>query len=188
MENLDSWLKDYFDRYQQSIFNTNVFEEIKSFKQICLAVKNNNAKLIIAGNGASASIASHVCTDFTKQAKVRAMCFNEPNLITAFANDYGYENWVKHALEFYAQPNDVVVLISSSGKSPNLVNAAKYAQEQGLTVITFTGFASDNPLKTLGNLNFWVESKAYNIIECTHMIWITAVVDAIIGKAEYGVS
>jgi D-sedoheptulose 7-phosphate isomerase len=188
MENQNLWLEDYFNRYQQSLFATNVYEEIKAFKELCLEIKANNAQLLIAGNGASASIASHACTDFTKQGGVRAMSFNEANLITAFANDYGYEHWVSHAVDFYAKPGDAVVLISSSGRSANLVNAAKFAKEKGLKVITFTGFAEDNPLKTAGDLNFWLDSKAYNIIECTHMIWITAVVDLIIGKAEYGVS
>jgi D-sedoheptulose 7-phosphate isomerase len=109
-------------------------------------------------------------------------------LITAYANDYGYEMWVSNAIESYAVEGDVIVLISSSGRSKNLVNAAIKAKQLGLTVVTFTGFANDNPLKSQGHINFWLESKAYNIIECTHMIWITTVVDMLIGKAEYSVS
>jgi D-sedoheptulose 7-phosphate isomerase len=186
--NAAEWLADYLARYQKSIFETDVTKEIIAFKELCLQVKQNVAQLIIAGNGASASIASHACTDFTKQGGVRAMCFNEANLITAFANDYGYEKWVEKAVGFYAKPGDVIVLISSSGRSANLVNAAAFAKEKGMKVVTFTGFAPDNPLKTLGDINFWMDSRAYNIIECTHMIWITAVVDLILGKAEYSVS
>ncbi|MCP5047849.1 MAG: phosphoheptose isomerase, partial [bacterium] len=79
------------------------------------------------------------------------------------------------------------VLISSSGNSENVVNAATYARSVGNTIITFTGFNEDNPLKSLGDINFWLDSKAYNIIECTHMIWLTTVIDLIIGKAEYAV-
>ena len=96
--------------------------------------------------------------------------------------------WVAKAIESYFVKGDIVVLISSSGKSKNLVNAAIRAKELGLTVVTFTGFSIDNPLKSVGDINFWLNSKAYNIIECTHMIWITTVVDMIIGKAEYTVS
>ena len=96
--------------------------------------------------------------------------------------------WVAKAIESYALVGDVVVLISSSGRSKNLVNAAIKAKERGLTVVTFTGFSTDNPLKLNGDINFWLDSKAYNIIECTHMIWVTTVVDMIIGKAEYTVS
>jgi D-sedoheptulose 7-phosphate isomerase len=143
---------------------------------------------LLAGNGASAAIVSHAATDFTKQAGVRSQCFTDSSLITAFANDYGYENWVAKAIEFYFIEGDAVILISSSGRSKNIVNAAKLAKEKGLKVITFTGFESNNPLKLLGDVNFWLDSKAYNVIECTHMIWITTVVDMIIGKAEYNVS
>ena len=82
----------------------------------------------------------------------------------------------------------MVILISSSGKSQNLLNAAYKAKEMGIKIVTFTGFDEDNPLKKEGFLNFWVNSRAYNIIEMTHQIWLLAVCDAIIGKAEYSVN
>ncbi|MFM7272604.1 MAG: SIS domain-containing protein, partial [Gammaproteobacteria bacterium] len=72
-------------------------------------------KVLVAGNGGSAAMASHVCVDFVKVAGVRAVNFNEADLITCFANDYGYENWVSRALEAYADADDLVILISSSG-------------------------------------------------------------------------
>lgn len=144
--------------------------------------------MFFAGNGASAAIASHAAVDFTKQAGVRASTFNEADLITCFANDYGYDRWMAKAVEFYAKPGDAIVLISCSGKSPSVVNAADAAKTMGHKVVTFTGFAADNPLKMRGDVNFWLDSRAYNIIECVHMIWITTVVDLIIGKAEYTVS
>jgi D-sedoheptulose 7-phosphate isomerase len=185
---MNKWIEEYLDLYKTALIETNVLEELIRLKEICESVRISNGKLLIAGNGASASIASHAATDFTKQAGVRSQCFSDSNLITAFANDYGYEHWVAKAIEFYFVNGDAIILISSSGRSKNLVNAAALAKEKGLKVITFTGFANDNPLKTLGDVNFWLNSKAYNIIECTHMIWITTVVDMIIGKAEYSVS
>jgi D-sedoheptulose 7-phosphate isomerase len=93
--------------------------------------------------------------------------------------------WIKKALELYADPGDVIVLISSSGRSANIVNAAKYAKFVGNPVVTFTGFEKDNPLKILGDINFWVDSKSYNIVENTHSIWLMAECDLIIGKSEY---
>lgn len=185
---MKKWIEDYFDLYKKSILDTDVTNELMEFKKLCLKVKDANNKILLAGNGASASIVSHAATDLTKQTKVRSMAFTDPNLITAYANDYGYEMWVSNAIESYAVEGDVIVLISSSGRSKNLVNAAIKAKQLGLTVVTFTGFSNDNPLKAHGDINFWLESKAYNIIECTHMIWITTVVDMLIGKAEYSVS
>lgn len=186
--NTDQWLSDYFARYRQALFGTDVSAEIKAFRDLAEQAKANGAKIIFAGNGASAAIASHVSVDFTKQAGVRGLNFNEADLITCFSNDYGYEHWVEKAVEFYADPGDIVVLISSSGRSPNIVNAADAAKRMGLTLVTFSGFGADNSLRQRGDVNFWVDSRAYNVVECVHMIWITAVIDLIIGKAEYGVS
>ena len=104
------------------------------------------------------------------------------------SNDYGYERWIEKALELYADEGDLVVLISSSGKSINMLKAADYARNNDHVVVTFTGFVSDNPLKMRGGLNFWVDSRAYNIVEMTHQIWLLAVCDLIIGSAEYPAS
>ena len=180
------FLDDYYARYRNAL-ETDVRKELIAFRDLCLQVKARNGKLMIAGNGASASIASHAAVDFTKQAKVCAMAFNDHNLVTAFSNDYGYENWVAEAIQAYGKKGDAVVLISSSGKSANIVKAATKACELGLQVVTFTGFSNSNPLKSLGEINFWLDSKAYNIVESLHNIWICAVVDLIVGNAEYGV-
>ena len=180
------FLDDYYARYRRAL-ETDVREEFIAFRDLCLQVKARDGKLMIAGNGASASIASHAAVDFTKQAKIRAMAFNDHNLVTAFSNDYGYENWVAEAIQVYGNKGDAVVLISSSGKSANIVNAATKARELGLQVVTFTGFSESNSLKALGEFNFWLDSKAYNIVESLHNIWICAVVDLIVGNAEYGV-
>tara|TARA_B100000780_G_C21091591_1_gene439953 strand:- start:238 stop:795 length:558 start_codon:yes stop_codon:yes gene_type:complete len=185
---MENWLKEYFERYRVTLFEINVNKQLIKLKEICIKAKKNNSKLMLAGNGASSSIASHAANDFTKQAKVKAVCFTDSSLITAYANDYGYENWLAKAIESYYSKDDLVILISSSGSSKNIVNAALKAKKLGLKVITFSGFSDDNQLKKIGDINFWVPSKAYNIIENTHSIWITTVVDMILGKAEYDVS
>ena len=147
---------------------------------ILLKVSTGGGKVIIAGNGGSAAIASHASVDLTKNAQVRSINFNESDLITCFSNDFGYERWLEKSLEYYADPGDCVILISSSGSSINILNAAKKAKEMGLSVITFSGFSSDNPLKEIGDLNFYVDSKEYNIVEMSHHIWLLALVDRII--------
>ena len=125
-------------------------------------------------------MASHVAVDFTKAAKIRAINFNEADLITCYANDYGYDQWVSQALESYADKDDLVILISSSGKSPNIVNGALKAKELGLKLVTLSGFDAENPLTGLGDVNLWVDSTAYNIIEMTHHVWLLSVVDFLI--------
>ena len=179
------FINDYLGRYKKSLLETDVFQELIKLKKMLLKVKNDGNKIIIAGDGGSAAMASHVAVDFTKQGGIRTINFNEPDLITCFANDYGFENWVAKAIEFYGDGGDTVILISSSGSSKNMVKAAQTAKKMGMSVITFTGFSSDNPLKQEGVLNFWLDSKAYNIVENTHQIWLLMVCDLIIGEAEY---
>ena len=178
------FLKEYLSRYKNSL-DEDVFDSMIEMKKILLKTKKTHKKVLIAGNGGSAAMASHVSVDLTKQAGIRTMNFNEADLITCFSNDYGYENWLAKALEFYGDMSDVAILISSSGKSANMINAAIQAKNMGITVITLTGFEKGNPLSKLGELNFWVNSKAYNIIENIHQIWLLMVCDLIIGKIEY---
>jgi D-sedoheptulose 7-phosphate isomerase len=182
--NLQSYLAEY-PRLLADPETPNLITRLKD--RIALA-RDAGRKIMLAGNGASASIASHLATDFSKQGRVRAMTFNDANLITALGNDCGYENWIAKALDFYADKSDVLILISSSGKSPNVVKAAHRAKELEIYVAACTGFAKDNPLGAVADINFWVDSHSYNIVECTHMIWLTAVVDLLIGAAEYSVS
>ena len=143
-----------------------------------------NGKVIIVGNGGSAAMASHVAVDLTKAAEVRAINFNEADLITCFANDYGYENWVTEALAAYADPNDLVILISSSGQSKNIVNAAKKTKLAGMNLITLSGFSESNPLRKIGDINFWLDSDNYNFVEMTHHIWLLAIVDYVISRKD----
>tara|TARA_Y100000590_G_scaffold461493_1_gene623199 strand:- start:13110 stop:13682 length:573 start_codon:yes stop_codon:yes gene_type:complete len=180
-----SWLLQYFDLYKSSIFNGEIIDDLIEVKYVLEKAHSNGKKVIIAGNGGSAAMASHCAVDLTKNAGIRAVNFNEADLITCFANDFGYDNWVYKAIEFYGDDGDVVVLISSSGDSMNMVNAAKIAYQMKMSVITFTGFSPSNLLRSEGIINFWVDSKAYNIVEMTHHIWILAIVDMIIGDAEY---
>ena len=181
----NEFISDYLERYMQSLIDTDVSGELIRMKEMLLEVKERGNKVIVSGNGGSAAIAGHIAVDFTKQAGIRTVNFNEPNLITCFANDYGYEKWVSKAIEFYGDKGDIAILISTSGSSLNMLNAAKTAKELNMQVVTFTGFDEENPLKQSGNLNLWVNSRAYNVVENTHQIWLLLVCDLIIGKAEY---
>ncbi len=175
----DTYFSDYFAKIKESLdlIDTSKLENLVS---IFLEANNNNNKIMLVGNGGSATIADHLTIDFINAAGIRAVNFNDPALITCFSNDYGYENWVERALDCYANSGDVLVLISSSGQSKNMLVGARKAKSLGLDVITLTGFSSNNPLKELGDINLWVDSNEYNIVEMTHHIWLLAAVDYII--------
>ncbi|MDC0951329.1 SIS domain-containing protein [Candidatus Pelagibacter sp.] len=181
----------------KQIFYKNIFNEISnklnqtdcaSLEKIAKSLINKNKKnkkVIIFGNGGSAAISSHVSTDLTKNARIRSINFNEADLLTCFSNDFGYEKVFSKSLEFYADKGDIVIIISASGKSKNLLEAARFCKKNKILLYTFTGFSKSNPLKKMGNINLWVNSKAYNIIENIHQIWLLSIVDRIIGKTEY---
>ena len=182
------WLSSYFESYKKVIFQPELYGPISEFAGLLNALRSTGKKAIFVGNGGSAAMASHAAVDLTKTAGIRAINFNEADLITCYANDYGYEQWVLKALESYADEGDLVVLISSSGKSPNIVNAARYAVTRGLKLVTFSGFSSTNPLRSLGSLNFWVNSDSYNIVENSHLVWILSACDMAIAKAAGQIS
>jgi D-sedoheptulose 7-phosphate isomerase len=182
MNHIKDWevyKNNYSNDFVKSTLSINS-SDVDNFVKLIYEVKQNGGKIIIAGNGGSASIASHVSVDFTKAMGINTICFSDASLITCFANDYGYEHWLENAIKFYAKKQDLVILISSSGNSMNIINAAEKCKEMNLPLITFSGFLQDNPLRSLGDLNFWVDSKSYNIIEMTHQYWILSAMDFII--------
>ncbi len=186
-KNDKEFLKTYFDEFQKVFSDySSTLDQLIDLKNRIIKTNNNFGKVIIVGNGGSAAIASHFSVDLTKNAKVRSINFNESDLITCFANDYGFENWISMAIEFYAEKEDLVILISSSGKSQNMLNAADKAKELGISnLITFSGFSNKNPLSQKGDINFWVNSEAYNFVENIHQIWLLSLVDLIIGDKHY---
>jgi D-sedoheptulose 7-phosphate isomerase len=181
-----TFLKNYLKDLSELIKpNDKLVNKLFQVKNIFCETSKKKGKILIFGNGGSAAIASHVSVDLTKNANIRAVNFNESDLITCFSNDYGYERWIEKAVDFYADKNDTLVLISSSGKSKNMINACKAAKRKKIKVISFTGHAKNNPLSKITHLSLWINSKAYNFIENTHQIWLLTVCDLIIGKREY---
>ena len=182
----EKFLKNYFQNLKTLLDNGNYLEDIIRVKNILKQTHKNGKKTMIFGNGGSAAIASHFSVDLTKNAGVRCTNYNESDLLTCFSNDFGYERWVEKAVEFYGDEGDTLILISAGGNSPNMTNAAKYAKTKKIkNIITFTGNDKNNNLKKLGDINFWVNSKAYNHIENIHQILLLSLVDLIIGKSEY---
>ena len=158
--------------------------DLLKISKIIKQVNKNKKKVILVGNGGSAAMASHVSVDLTKMCKIRAVNFNEADLLTCFSNDYGYENWVQKALSFYADKGDLLICISSSGESKNIIKGAKFAKKIGCKVVTLTGFSEKNKVKKIGHVNLWLNSKNYNLIEMTHHTWLLVIVD-FIAKAKF---
>ena len=145
-------------------------------------------KLIFIGNGGSAAIASHMAIDYQKNGGMRALAFNDAAALTCLANDLGHERGLEHQVDAHAYPQDVLVAVSSSGQSVNILNATRAAARRGCSVITLSGFDEDNPLRMLGGVNFHVPSRSYGIVELAHLFILHAMLDAIIEENRITVS
>ena len=181
------FLTSYFDDFSELVKpEIEIVEKLGAVVDLFKEVHSSGNKILIFGNGGSAAIASHFSVDLTKNAKIRCLNFNEADLITCFSNDYGYKHWVEKAVEFYGDENDLLIVISSSGNSENMIKGVNAARRGNFkAVITFSGFSNENSLVKLGDVNLWVDSKAYNFVENIHQIWLLAMVDLIIGNREY---
>jgi len=185
--NKQKYLKDYFSNLREIInFDDDKIQNLIKVSEILINADKSGNKTLIFGNGGSAAIASHFSVDLTKNARVRCVNYNESDLLTCFSNDFGYEKWVEKCIEYYGDKKDVVIFISASGNSKNMLNGAKKAKEMNFDkIITLTGNDKDNELNKLGDINFWINSKAYNLIENAHQALLLSLVDLIIGKSEY---
>jgi D-sedoheptulose 7-phosphate isomerase len=177
----NNFFSKYFETLNSKLLGISC-DDLVGVADLIRDTSNAGGNIIIAGNGGSAAMASHVSVDLVKAAGIRSINFNEADLITCFANDFGYENWISKALEYYASPIDLVILISSSGQSKNIINAANYTKTLGINLVTLSAFSSNNPLRSLGKYNLWVNTDSYNIAEMTHHTWLLSIVDYLISE------
>jgi D-sedoheptulose 7-phosphate isomerase len=160
--------------------NLGVFDAIGSVGQLAITQTKTGKKIIFIGNGASASIASHMSTDFWKNGGMRAVAFNDATLLTCLSNDCGYENVFGKPIDMFADEGDILFAISSSGKSENILNGVRAARNQGAKVITLSGFNSENPLRRMGDVNFYVPDDAYGAVEILHLAICHCILDVVI--------
>ena len=138
---------------------------------------SNKKKLMIVGNGGSASIASHFSIDFNNVIKKPCLNFSDSSMLTCFSNDYGYENWISKVIEIYGQKGDILISISSSGESQNIINGINMAKKKGILNISFTGFQNGNTVAKKSDISIWVKSNNYNIVESVHLISLLSIIE-----------
>jgi len=155
----------------------------------CTVVRNvasSGGKVLFIGNGGSAAISSHMAIDFWKNGGIRAMAFNDASLLTCIGNDFGYAHVFEKPIEMFADKGDVLFAISSSGRSENILNGVRAAVSRGVRVITLSGFQSDNPLRAMGEVNFYVPALHYGHVEVIHQYICHCVLDIIMAVKENG--
>ncbi|MEI7668685.1 MAG: SIS domain-containing protein [Pseudomonadota bacterium] len=171
--------------------NGNKLELSEAFKDLTTRIRethNKGNKLMFIGNGGSAGICSHMAIDYSKNGGIRSLAFNDGAALTCLSNDLGYENVFAKQVELHAVKGDMLIAISSSGKSVNILNAVDVANEKGCFVLTLSGFNTDNPLRKFGDINFYVDSAEYGFVELTHIALCHAILDIEMGWGTKEVS
>lgn len=176
-------LKNIFDKVEVADDSGKKLQFEKAVEksiQLIINQSSNGCKLLFIGNGASASISSHVATDFWKNCGIKALSFNDSSLLTCISNDFGFQHVFEKPIEMFANPGDILIPISSSGESENIIRATKIAQEKGLKIITLSGFSKSNRLRKLGDINFYVPREEYGFVEIVHTAICHCFIDMII--------
>ncbi|MAO32304.1 MAG: phosphoheptose isomerase [Crocinitomicaceae bacterium] len=177
-----------FNRFQEETIREiqrSSLKDIKKLFNLIKKIKLKNKKVLIFGNGAGQSIANHFSVDLTKNAKVRCLSFGEGNHLTCYSNDYGFEKWIVKTIEKYYDNGDLIILISASGRSKNIINAAKYCNKKKINFFSLSGFGKKTSLRLNSKNNIYVNSRSFNIIEIVHLYTLIQIVDLIKGKLEY---
>jgi len=138
-------------------------------------------KLIYIGNGGSAAIASHLAIDYSKNGGLRSLAFNDSSALTCLGNDLGYENVFAKQIDFHGRKGDLLIAISSSGMSPNILAGVAAARARNCGVVTLSGFSEENALRRAGDVNFYVRSSAYGFVEIAHLSLCHAILDLDMG-------
>jgi len=141
------------------------------------ATHESGRKLMFIGNGGSAGICSHMATDYSKNGNMRSMAFNDGAMLTCLGNDLGYENVFAKQLDLHANQGDLLIAISSGGRSKNILEGVAMARKKGCRVVTLSGFAADNPLRKLGDINYHLASDQYGYVEVGHLAILHAILD-----------
>ncbi len=185
-----SWLEGLFETISNASSrmqdkNCDLETALSALESMLLDLRTHDAALWWVGNGGSAAICSHLSQDVLNKLNIRSQTLNDPALQTCMANDYGFEEVFSRPLSLLARPGDMLIAISSSGNSQNIINAAKFAGENGMTLATLSAFEGDNPLWSLkANLSFHLSTSLYGHAELGHEALLHSVLECMYLKQK----
>lgn len=183
--NYFSQLGELYQKVQVTDSKGNPMEFNDAMEAAINLIKSNTSnghKVIFIGNGGSSSIASHQATDFCKNGMMRAIAFTDASLLTCYSNDFGYPHVFEKSIELHADSSDILIAISSSGCSENILRGVEAAKNRACEIITMSGFEPNNPLRSTGMLNFYVPSNHYGFVEISHLALCHCIVDTLTDK------
>jgi len=164
-----------FKEYVDTLKCAHMEEQFIRFR----AAFNSYKRVIILGNGGSSSVASHISQDYMKFHNKKVSLLSDPSMLTMLANDYGYKKAYQKFLEYYVEPDTLVIIISSGGESKNMLNCLKWCEDNKIPYGVLTGFDKDNTIRTTASNALWnyhIASKNYGVVECVHQIFLHGVI------------
>ena len=164
-----------FKEYIDTLRSAHMEEQFLRFQSAFKCYK----RIIILGNGGSSSVASHISQDYMKFHKKKVSILSDPSMITMLSNDFGYRKAYKKFLEYYVEKDTLVIIMSSGGESPNMLNCLEWCEKENTDYGVLTGFKSDNTIRTVAKNALWnyhIDSDSYGVVECVHQIFLHGVV------------
>ena len=164
-----------FLKYAEALQGAHIGDEFEKFYRAF----DTHERIIVLGNGGSNSVASHISQDYMKFHRKKVSILSDPSMLTMLTNDFEYEYAYQKFLEYYVEKDTLVIIISSSGESKNMLRAQEWCEENKVSYGVLTGFKSDNSLKkksTHGLFNYYIDSSDYGVVECVHQIFLHGVV------------
>jgi len=150
----------------------------QTIKGILKKLRETKSKIYFLGNGASAAFANHMALDFSKNGKILSRSLSDSSLLTALSNDYSYENAMLEFLKIEGvTKEDLVITISSSGNSPNIISVLNYCKEKNIKSLALSGLKKDNKSISLADYSIYVPMKTYGMVECIHQIFLHLILD-----------
>ncbi len=153
-------------------------QALQIFHTFLLQAQEKSGTVFVIGNGGSAGIASHFAIDLLNALKIPAQTLYDSNVMTCISNDFGYEQVFSRPLDLLLRPNDLLVCISSSGNSQNILNGTAIAKSRNIPIITLSGFEPHNPLRAQGDLNFYLPIIDYGLVEMGHFFLLHTIIDS----------
>ena len=164
-----------FKEYSVALESAHMEVEFDKFKKAF----DSHPRIIILGNGGSNSVASHISQYYMKFHGKKVSVLSDPSMITMLSNDFGYDHAYEKFIEYYAEKDTLVIIMSSGGESPNMLNCLDWCEETKTDYGVLTGFKSDNKIKTVAKNALWnyhINSDSYGVVECVHQIFLHGVI------------
>ena len=178
----------FYEEVGKGLFSDDVKARLTKVGDELAEIKRRNGTIFFFGNGASSAIASHCAIDFMKQGGVKTDVCHDVAVLTAFGNDLGFHEVFAKYIQLKVTAADACVFFSVSGNSENIKRGVDAANAAGALSVGLSGMTANNYLNTHAELPLHVSSRAYNVCEGIHMLWITSVCDYLVGDIFYDVS